>query len=67
MQRLVPLPQKPDESDPRKPLYETRILPGVNRIEIEIVAGMTRGAPKVGSGPDLEMEKMTVFANLAKP
>ena len=66
MQRMSPIPQKPEETDPRRPLYEIRIIPGVNRIEIEIVAGPSRGAPKVGSGPDVEMEKITVFANLAK-
>ena len=66
MQRLNPIPQKPEETDTRRPLYETRILPGVNRIEVEIVAGPTRGAPKLGAAPEIEMEKITVFANLAK-
>ncbi|KAL8818959.1 MAG: hypothetical protein Q9191_007829 [Dirinaria sp. TL-2023a] len=66
MQRLNPMPQRPEETDPRKPQYETRIVPGVNRIEIEIVAGPTRGAPKIGSGPDVEMEKIILLANLAK-
>lgn len=66
MQRLNQVPQRPEETDLRKPLYETRILPGVNRIEIEIVAGLSRGAPKTGTGPDLEIEKIILFANLAK-
>jgi len=66
MQRLSPIPQKPEEIDPRNPLYEVRILPGVTRIEIEVVAGAARGAHKVGTGPDVEIEKIIVLANLAK-
>ncbi|KAL8707436.1 MAG: hypothetical protein Q9220_007524 [cf. Caloplaca sp. 1 TL-2023] len=64
--RVIANPQRPEDSDPRKPLYELRVLPGMNRIEVEMVAGMPRGVPKVGSGPELEMEKMTVFAHLVK-
>ncbi len=66
MQRLSPIPQKSEEIDPRKPLYEIRIVPGVTRIEIEVVAGAARGAPKVGTGPDVEIEKIIVLVNLAK-
>ena len=65
-QRLNPIPQKTEEADSRRSLYETRILPGVNRVEIEVVAGQTRGAPKVGSGPEYELEKITVLAHLGK-
>ena len=65
-QRLNTLPQMPEASDPKKPLYESRFVPGVNRIEIEMVAGISRGLPKTGAGPELEIEKYTIFANMAK-
>ncbi|KAL8947698.1 MAG: hypothetical protein Q9222_006052 [Ikaeria aurantiellina] len=64
--RVIANPQRPEDSDPRKPLYELRVLPGMNRIEVEMVAGMPRGVPKVGSGPELEVENMTIFAHLVK-
>lgn len=41
-------------------------MPGMNRIEIETVAGMPRGAPKIGAGSDLEVEKITIFAYMVK-
>lgn len=64
--RIVANPQRPEESDARKPLYEHRVMPGMNRIEVEMVAGMPRGVPKIGTGPELEIEKVTVFARLVK-
>ena len=38
----------------------------MNRIDVEMVAGIPRGAPKVGTGPELEIEKITIFAHLVK-
>ncbi|KAL8803408.1 MAG: hypothetical protein Q9182_003206 [Xanthomendoza sp. 2 TL-2023] len=64
--RIASTPQRPDESDAKKPLYECRVGLGMNRIDLEFVAGLPRGAPKVGTGPDLEIEKITVFAHLVK-
>ncbi|KAL8810227.1 MAG: hypothetical protein Q9200_002751 [Gallowayella weberi] len=64
--RIASTPQRPDESDAKKPLYECRVGLGMNRIDVEIVAGLPRGAPKVGTGPELEIEKVTVFAHLVK-
>lgn len=66
MQKLVAVPQRNDEYDPRRPIYEVRVLEGVNRIEVEIVVGLPRGAPKVGSGPEIELEKITLFVNVTK-
>lgn len=65
--RIMQNPQMPEQSDARKSLYEHRVIPGMNRIEVEIVAGTPRGAPKIGTGPELEVEKITVFAHLMKP
>ena len=65
-QRLSPSPVRAEDTDPRRPLYDTRILPGVNRIEIEMIAGPPRGAPKVGPGQDIELEKITVFVNVLR-
>ncbi|KAL8774804.1 MAG: hypothetical protein Q9209_000743 [Squamulea sp. 1 TL-2023] len=64
--RVPTTPQRPDESEVRKPLYESRVQPGMNRIDVEIVAGIPRGAPKVGTGPELEIEKVTIFAHMVK-
>ncbi|KAL9121014.1 MAG: hypothetical protein Q9187_002428 [Circinaria calcarea] len=65
-QRLNPSPMRAEETDPRRPLYDTRVLPGVNRIEVEMIAGPPRGAPKVGPGQDIELEKTTVFVNILR-
>ncbi|KAL8663882.1 MAG: hypothetical protein Q9168_008018 [Polycauliona sp. 1 TL-2023] len=64
--RLPITPQRPDDSDVRKPLYESRVQPGMNRIDIEMVAGTSRGAPKIGTGPELEIEKITIFAHMVR-
>ncbi|CAL8575273.1 hypothetical protein XPA_001208 [Xanthoria parietina] len=64
--RVPPTPQRPDDSDVRKPLYESRVQPGMNRIDVEMVAGTPRGAPKVGTGPELEIEKITIFAHMVR-
>ena len=67
MQRMTHIPERPEETDPRMPLYEARLTTGnINRIEIEAVAGHPRGAPKIGSGPEVEVEKITLFVNLGK-
>lgn len=67
MQRLNPIPERPEDTETRRPLYEARVTTGnVSRIEVEVVAGNPRGAPKVGSGPDIEIEKTTFFVSLAK-
>ncbi|KAL8785467.1 MAG: hypothetical protein Q9195_008610 [Heterodermia aff. obscurata] len=67
MQRLNPIPERPEETNVSKPLYEARVTTGsINRIEIEVVAGTPRGVPKVGNGPEIEMEKITLFVSLTK-
>ena len=63
-QRLSPTPMKPEDADPRRPLYDFRVVPGVNRIEIEVIAGPPRGAPKIGVGQDIEIERVTMFVNV---
>ncbi|MCJ1290029.1 hypothetical protein MMC34_001564 [Xylographa carneopallida] len=65
--RLNPTPpSKSAEMDPRRPLYDVRVMPGVNRIDVEMIAGPPRGAPKVGMGQEIELEKITVFINLVR-
>lgn len=66
LQRLNAIPQRAEDNDPRRPLYEARVLPGVNRIEVEMVAGMARGNAKAGPGQEIELEKITVFVNVAR-
>ena len=63
-QRINPTPMKADELDPRRPLYDMRLMPGVNRLEVEMIAGPSRGVPKVGLGQDIEIERVTLFVNL---
>lgn len=66
LQRLSAIPQRAEDNDPRRPLYEARVLPGVNRIEVEMVAGLARGNAKAGPGHEIELEKITVFVNVAR-
>jgi len=66
-QRLHAMPLIPGHPlDPRHPLFEGRLLPGVNRLEIELIASLPKGVQKPVNGPDTELEKITVFANLLK-
>jgi len=66
-QRLHAVPSSLGHSaDPRRPLFETRLTPGVNRIEVELIAALPKGAPKLPNGQDVELEKVTVFANLMR-
>lgn len=66
-QRLHAMPAIPGHNvDPRHPLFEARLLPGVNRIEVELIAALPKGAPKPPNGSDVELEKITVFANLLR-
>jgi hypothetical protein len=67
IQRLHAMPTIPGHSiDPRHPLFEARLLPGVNRIEIELIAALPKGVPKPANGLDGEVEKIIVFANLMR-
>ncbi|KAH7391420.1 Bromodomain-containing protein-like protein [Cadophora sp. MPI-SDFR-AT-0126] len=66
-QRLHAMPLIPGHPvDHRHPLFEARLLPGVNRIDIELIAALPKGAAKPSSGQEVELEKITVFANLLK-
>ncbi|KAG9247018.1 Bromodomain-containing protein-like protein [Calycina marina] len=66
-QRLPAMPLMPGHTlDPRYPLFEGRLSPGVNRLEIELIASLPKGAPKPENGAESELEKITVFANLMK-
>ncbi|KAG4034756.1 hypothetical protein MFRU_002g01080 [Monilinia fructicola] len=65
--RLHAIPLIPNHGvDPRQPLFETRLLPGVNKIEVELIAALPKGTAKPAGGPDVEIEKVTVFANLMR-
>ncbi|KAI9835723.1 MAG: hypothetical protein M1819_001900 [Sarea resinae] len=65
--RMNPVIMPPGHPDKRQ-LYQLPLTPGiVNRIEVEVIACPARGGPKVGPGPDLEMEKVTIYVNLMKP
>ncbi len=64
-QRLNPMPAVPGLAiDPRHPLFEARLIPGMNKIDVELVAALPKGAAKPPSGQELEFEKITIFAHL---
>jgi hypothetical protein len=66
-QRLNAMPTIPGHSvDQRHPLFEARLLPGVNRIEVELIAALPKGSAKPVSGQEVELEKTTIFANLMR-
>ena len=56
------------KDDAGQVIYDTRILPGVNKIEVDMIVGVARGVPKVsGSGQDVhEFERVTIFAHLMR-
>ncbi|PQE22754.1 bromodomain containing protein [Rutstroemia sp. NJR-2017a BVV2] len=67
MTRLHALPVIPGHGvDPRHPLFEARLFPGVNKIEIELIAALPKGVAKLPGGSEVEIEKITVFANLMR-
>ena len=51
--------------DHRNSVYDARLHPGVNRIEVEIIAALPKGTKPI-NGLDYEIEKITIFANLMK-
>lgn len=65
-------PEKPQQQAREKghPLFEARLQAGVNRIDIEVVAGtapmQVRGQPPPKERDAVEMEKCTVFVNLMR-
>lgn len=61
-QRLAAMPH----SDPKAPVYEARLVSGVNRIDVEIVAGAPPRSSPSASEQEIEYEKFTVFAHLLK-
>ncbi|CZT46934.1 related to member of RSC complex [Rhynchosporium secalis] len=66
-QRLHAMPLIPGHPvDHRHPLFEARLLPGVNRIDIELIAALPKGSSKPPNGQEVELEKITIFANLLK-
>ncbi|OBT55789.1 hypothetical protein VE04_04289 [Pseudogymnoascus sp. 24MN13] len=66
-QRLVAMPQVPGQPiDHKNPLFEARLLPGVNRIEVELIAALPKGASRAAIGQEVELEKITIFANLLR-
>lgn len=67
---LVNIRPMSDPERERTPVFETRLQVGVNTIVVECVAGpatVGRATEKVVRGEEVELERFTVFANLAKP
>jgi hypothetical protein len=51
-----------------EPLYEAKLSPGVNRIEVEVIAEKDKKGKPESKDPkeQVEIEKCTIFANLMK-
>lgn len=53
--------------DQRYPVFDVRINPGaVNKIDIELIAALPKGNGKNPHGQEVELEKITIYANLLK-
>ncbi|KAK8203752.1 Bromodomain-containing protein [Phyllosticta capitalensis] len=52
--------------DKSRQVYETRLQPGVNRIDVEIVAASVPSPANPKAPEGIEMEKCTVFVNLMR-
>ncbi|TQS39378.1 hypothetical protein Golomagni_00095 [Golovinomyces magnicellulatus] len=62
--RLHAMPTIPGHPvEPKNPLFEARLHPGVNRIEIEIIAAFLKNAT---TASEVEMEKFCIFVNLMR-
>ena len=53
------------ENEEKLQVFEARLQPGVNRIEVEVVVGKQRGGSDK-NGPEIEGEKVSVFVNLMR-
>lgn len=53
------------EHEEKLQVFEARLQPGVNRIEVEVVVGKQRGGGEK-AGPEIEGEKVSVFVNLMR-
>lgn len=51
--------------DDNAKLYDVNLHPGVNVIQVQIIAGLAKDQ-KLPNGADAELEKVTIFANLMK-
>lgn len=66
-QRLQSMPKiQGGVMDRESQVFVARLIPGVNRIELEIIAALPKGAVKGVNGSDVELEKFNIFANLLK-
>ena len=54
------------ESSKRTHVYEGSLAQGVNRVEVEVAAAKDRKAEEEGEAKGLDVEKVTVFANLMR-
>lgn len=53
--------------DRENQIFGVRLNPGVNRIEVEVIAALPKSAAKGGNGSDeVELEKFSIYANLLK-
>lgn len=48
----------------REQIFNVRLTHGVNRIEVELIAALPKSAVKTANGPDFELEKVSIYANL---
>ncbi len=63
---MMEVPRVGREREKTRPLFEAKLLPGLNRIEVEVVAGVPKMPGKTGP-EQVESEKVLLFVNLLKP
>ena len=54
------------ETNKRTHVYEGSLAQGVNRVEVEVAAAKQKEGEKDGEVKGLDVEKVTVFANLMR-
>jgi len=54
------------DSGKRTHVYEGSLAQGVNRIEVEVAASRLDAGGDAGNGKGLDVEKVTVYANLMR-
>ncbi|KAJ5180378.1 hypothetical protein N7492_003588 [Penicillium capsulatum] len=63
---LMGLHRLPPTGDASTLGYDIQLQPGTTKIDLEAIAGETRGVSKEGPGSDVDYERVTIFFNLLR-
>jgi len=64
--KMLEVTRQDGQKEKGRPFYEGKLVQGVNRIEVEVVAEKEKGK-KGGDKGDVEGEKCTIFVHLMRP